>query len=312
VTTAAAKPTLLLVDDEERILRSLAMMFRPHFRVLATTEPRLAIDCVRRERVNVIVSDQRMPQMLGADLLREIRGISPNTMRILLTGYSELDAVVASVNEGEIFRFVSKPWDAQELRSSVQQAASIAEGLFAAQLNPHSPETSGAAILVIDSDPSVTLAVRELAPPDRRVIGTSSIEAALEELARHEIGVIVSELQVGAQSVVPLLKVLKAQHPQVVTLVMTPFRDINVLVGLINQGQVFRFLPKPLRRNLLSTSLIAAMARHCAMVSTPALQAAHRVESMKEASEVSMASRISGFLSRLRGRISPGLEPGRA
>lgn len=131
------------------------------------------------------------------------------------------------------------------------------------------------------------------------MIGTSSIEAALEELARHEIGVIVSKLQVGTQSIVPLLKVLKSQHPQVVTLAMTPFRDINVLVGLINQGQVFRFLPKPLRRNLLSASLIAAMARHAAMVSTPALQAAHRVESMKEASEVSMAS-----------RISPGFEPG--
>ena len=105
------KPTLLLIDDEERILRSLAMLFRGSYQVHATVDPHEAIALVERERVHVVVSDQRMPVMRGADLLREVRSRSPNSMRILLTGYSELDAVVSSVNEGEIFRFVQKPWD---------------------------------------------------------------------------------------------------------------------------------------------------------------------------------------------------------
>ena len=89
------KPTLLLIDDEERILRSLAMLFRGSYQVHATVDPHEAIALVERERVHVVVSDQRMPVMRGADLLREVRSRSPNSMRILLTGYSELDAVVS-------------------------------------------------------------------------------------------------------------------------------------------------------------------------------------------------------------------------
>ena len=78
------KPTLLLIDDEERILRSLAMLFRGSYQVHATVDPHEAIALVERERVHVVVSDQRMPVMRGADLLREVRSRSPNSMRILL------------------------------------------------------------------------------------------------------------------------------------------------------------------------------------------------------------------------------------
>ena len=89
------KPTLLLVDDEERILRSLAMLFRSSYNVLTTVDANQALEIVARERVHVIVSDQKMPVMRGADLLRLVKERSPNTMRILLTGYSELESVVA-------------------------------------------------------------------------------------------------------------------------------------------------------------------------------------------------------------------------
>lgn len=307
-TAATTKPGLLLVDDEERILRSLAMLFRAHFRVLATTDPHVALEAVQRERVHVIVSDQRMPQMLGAELLRQVRLASPRTLRILLTGYSELDAVIASANEGEIFRFVNKPWDSRELLATVQQAAAIAERLHAEAAQSPASSADGAAILVIDQDPAVAAAVRELSPADRRVLQASSIDGALQQLAAAPIGVVVAELQVSGQPLVPLLKQLKAEHPEVVTLVMTPFQDIGTLVGLINQGQVFRFLPKPMRRNLLSMSLHAAFERHAALLAAPALRAAHRVEPMREAAELSVASRISGFLARLRGRLAPGLE----
>lgn len=304
------KPTLILVDDEERILRSLAMLMRPHFRVLATTDPKTALEYVRDERVHVIVSDQRMPVMSGAEVLREVRAISPNTMRVLLTGYSDLAAVVSSVNEGEIFRFVNKPWDSRELLTTVRQAAAIAEELFAVQPGPRMPEPGAGAVLVIDPDTSVSAVVRELVPPDWRVLSAATMESALERLGATDVGVIVSELHLGSQSVTPLLKLLKAEHPHVVTLVMTPFQDIGVLVGLINQGQVFRFLPKPVRNNLLSMSLKAAVTRHAALVATPALQAAHRVEPLRETAELSVASRISGFLSRLRGRGSSRLQVG--
>ena len=107
-----SKPTLLLIDDEERILRSLRMLFFIGYDVRTTTDPDEAIRILREEKVHVIVSDQRMPVMQGSELLRIARETSPATMRILLTGYSDLDASIASVNEGEVFRYLMKPWNA--------------------------------------------------------------------------------------------------------------------------------------------------------------------------------------------------------
>ena len=125
-----ALPRVLFVDDEERILRSLRMLFRGRAEILATTSGREAVELVRSHRVHVVVSDQRMPGMTGVDVLREVAACSPPTMRILLTGYADLDAMTASVNEGEIYRFVEKPWDAQRLIATVEQAARIAMDEF--------------------------------------------------------------------------------------------------------------------------------------------------------------------------------------
>jgi DNA-binding NtrC family response regulator len=313
----STKPALLLVDDEERILRSLAMLFRGQYELHHVTDPREALPIIDQHRIHVIVSDQRMPQMRGADLLREVRARSPNTMRILLTGYSELDAVVASVNEGEIFRFIQKPWDAQEMRDTVRQAADISRALFdAGACAPPAPlltETGtfvapppaalqAEAVLVIDDDEEVYNTVREVVGNSQPVVWANSLNRALEMLGQYSIGVVVSELVVGGESVTALLKMLKAEHPEVVAIVLTPFEDVGVFIGLINQGQVYRLLPKPVRKGAFSMSLASALRHHRALAAAPSLRAAHRVEQLREPDELSVAGRVMGFLSRMRSR----------
>ncbi len=302
--------SLLLIDDEERVLRSLAMLFRGRYALYTTTDPQAALDYINRERVHAIVSDQRMPQMRGAELLREVRLRSPNTMRILLTGYSELDAVVASVNDGEIFRFVQKPWDATELRDTVQQAATISQALFTASARPSfTPEAPAAtaqheAVLVIDDDESVFRTVTDLVGEAHPVLWARSVDQALDLLHSHAIGVLIAELSVGGSSVTPLLKVLKAQHPEVVAIVLTPFHDVSVFVGLINQGQVFRLLPKPVRRGTVSMSIASAMKHHRTLSHAPERAAAHAVAPLDQAEEIGLASRMMGLLGRLRRRAA--------
>ena len=327
----STRPCLLLVDDEERILRSLSMLFRLHYRVLATTDPQQALQWVHEQAVHVIVSDQKMPQMRGADLLREVRKASPDTMRILLTGYSELDAIVDSVNEGEIFRYVNKPWDAAELRATVDQAARVATAQFArpsfappplsvgirpavaeapAVIAPAAPSRvaaiasapPGPAILVIDDDASVVEAIRETVGPMQAVHWARGLDEALSLLVQHPVGVIVSELVVQRESLTAVLKILKAEHPDVVTIVMTPFQDTGVLINLINQGQIFRLLPKPVRRGPLGMNIASALRHHQALKLSPMLRERHAVQAMKPAEEVSVAARVKGFLGRLRGR----------
>ena len=107
--SANEKPTVLFVDDEAQIVNLLKIMFRADYEVYSATSGAAALDIIQSRKVDVIVSDQRMPGMTGTELLSKVRRLSPGTMRILLTGYSDLAAMVGSINEGEIFRFISKP-----------------------------------------------------------------------------------------------------------------------------------------------------------------------------------------------------------
>lgn len=313
------KPTLLCIDDEERILRSLAMLFRGSYDFHMTTDPQQALNLIASQRVHVIISDQRMPIMRGADLLKLVKEKSPNTMRLLLTGYSELDAVVASVNEGEIFRFINKPWDATELRQTVQQAADISISLFNAPVAPPQPlqtETGTfvapgvppkqEAILVIDDDADVMKVVQDIVGATQPVIWARTLDSAMTALETHDIGVIVSELTVGHESIIAFLKMLKAEHPEVVTIVLTPFQDVTVFIGLINQGQVFRLVPKPVRRGPLGVNIGSALRHHRMLQDAPALRAVHRVETIRQPEEAGsgVATRVRGFLNRLRGRTA--------
>jgi len=91
------QPTVLFVDDDERILRTLNIQFRPLCRVLVTPDPQQAIAWATEQTIHVVVSDQRMPDMPGTKLLARMREVSPDTVRVLLTGYSDVDAAVGAL-----------------------------------------------------------------------------------------------------------------------------------------------------------------------------------------------------------------------
>jgi len=111
IDTGVRQARLLLIDDEERILTALKSLFKARYHVFATTDPEKALDFIGKYHIHTIISDQRMPQMQGVELLRRSRDISPRSVRILLTGYSDLASIVGSINDGEVYRFISKPWD---------------------------------------------------------------------------------------------------------------------------------------------------------------------------------------------------------
>jgi response regulator RpfG family c-di-GMP phosphodiesterase len=119
--TAAA--TVLCVDDEPNVVSALARVFhREHYHVLTATSAKGALEILGRQHVNVVLSDMRMPHMDGAAFLEEVSLRWPRIARILLTGYNDLQAAVAAINRGEIFRYLFKPWDDDEMRLTVRQA----------------------------------------------------------------------------------------------------------------------------------------------------------------------------------------------
>jgi ActR/RegA family two-component response regulator len=118
------KPRILCVDDDASVLEGLGRTLRRQFTIETCTDPLAAVGLAGGpEPFAVVLSDMRMPGLNGAEFLARVREISPDTVRVLLTGYADVEAAIAAVNRGRIFRFLSKPCNSQELISSRTQAA---------------------------------------------------------------------------------------------------------------------------------------------------------------------------------------------
>ncbi|UTY60963.1 EAL domain-containing protein [Massilia sp. erpn] len=120
--------SLLLVDDEPNILAALKRLLRrDDYTIHTAASGPEGLEILARHPVDVIVSDQRMPGMIGADFLRKAKDLYPDTIRIMLSGYTELQSVTDAVNEGAIYKFLTKPWDDERLRGHVAQAFRLKE-----------------------------------------------------------------------------------------------------------------------------------------------------------------------------------------
>lgn len=115
--------TLLLVDDEENILSALKRLLRRDgYTLLSASSGEAGLEILARQPVDVILSDQRMPGMSGVEFLRQARTLRPETVRLVLSGYTELQSVTSAINEGAIYKFLTKPWDDEQLRGNIAEA----------------------------------------------------------------------------------------------------------------------------------------------------------------------------------------------
>lgn len=114
---------ILIVDDEEFVLNALERSLRlDGHEVIKYQDAVQAIEFLKGQEVDVIISDHLMPQMKGLDFLREAKALRPRAVRILLTGHADLQLALRAINEGEVYRFFTKPWDDETLRLDVRLA----------------------------------------------------------------------------------------------------------------------------------------------------------------------------------------------
>ncbi len=303
-----SKPTLLFIDDEERILRSLRMLFFAHYNVKMTTDPQEAIRILREEKVHVIISDQRMPLMQGSELLRIARETSPATMRILLTGYSDLNASIASVNEGEVFRYLLKPWLGDEVKKVVAEATAIAEASFAVQSQINVPSviksTQKPRVLIMDHDAQTAKVVHEILEDRCEIVWACDPQHAMEELAKQNVSVVISDLMLGETNVSYILKTIKQLNPQTQCIVVTSFNDTSRLIELINQAQITRYIAKPVSKKTLERNLESMLERFEILHSQPALQKRQSVAPITDPHEKLLAGSFMNLLGRLRIRMN--------
>lgn len=131
-----AKYTLLIVDDEPDVCDSVHDLLRREFRVLKAHSGQEGFRLMQEEEVHIIMTDQRMPQVSGVELLTKVKARNPKAVRMLFTGFADLESIVAAINQGHVYQFLKKPWQPEELLDAVRQAALEYERLIAdAEIN---------------------------------------------------------------------------------------------------------------------------------------------------------------------------------
>jgi len=274
---------LLFIDDEQRVLTSMKALFRRHYQVFIADSGAKALAFLERESVDIVISDQRMPGMTGVEVLSAIKRQHPDIIRILLTGYADLEAVEASINDCEVFRYLMKPCPSDELMSVIKLAldrdkvvtpreAQLIEfpsgnrserdrSKPARSARPKTSRRSEAEILVLSPDRELVSAIKSAAD-GATICQARSLEAALNLLQTRPVGVIVTDTAADKLDIQQVTLAIRTRAPGVVPIVASQRSDAASLIELINSGDIYRFLLKPVSKGQCRLWLASAMRRH--------------------------------------------------
>ncbi|SMC24257.1 Response regulator receiver domain-containing protein [Desulfacinum hydrothermale DSM 13146] len=143
--------TVLFVDDEPHFTSAVKRALRREpYKILTANSAMEALRIMSEQTVHVVVSDERMPGMSGAEFLTMVRDLHPDTMRIMLTGYATLEAAIRAINEGEIYRFLTKPCQARDLSQVIRQAMACQEALKQSENRDEPQETASDTPLILE------------------------------------------------------------------------------------------------------------------------------------------------------------------
>ncbi len=398
------RPALLFVDDERRVLTSMRAMFRREFDVLLADSGDEALTILREREVHVVISDQRMPEMTGVEFLSMVRTQYPNSMRILLTGYADLEAVEASINESEVFRYLMKPCPTEELKDAVRLAVHAAEvqdvasfieleammsndverieltsvtagktstgarfdvadaarisrevasdlehrvlrsapdanvndraiapvpysapegvpSFVANAINDAQQQTTRTLIaeelpdphiLVLTDDTELMQTVEQAMGDQCTVLQADSVPIALSMLSERPVGVLITDLAVSETDISQLTRTLKQEVPQLVTIIASECTDAVLLIGLINHGQIYRFLLKPLQVGQTRIWLKSAVAKYKELCVDASAVLRHQVSRSAEVEAVNsgLFSNVRATITRMKKRIAASMQTG--
>ena len=288
VTAIDSPPTkaqILFIDDEPRVLKSMRAMFRKHFDVYLANSGAEALEIIASTPIDVVVSDQRMPNMTGVEVLTEIKSRCPQAIRILLTGYADLEAIEASLNDAEVFRYLMKPSSSEEIRCAIEDGLGVrdephalAEVIMLQPTVNDEPATTEEPTQDASETPAAVPQATVAPSADILLLGDHELQNALEKAVKgtkvhcvsnldeaatvceqHAVGLLV--LDVALDTMETLAEEAKTRLPHIVTLVASDRSDAMLLIQLINQGLVFRFLVKPVQEGRLKLTLQAAQER---------------------------------------------------
>jgi response regulator RpfG family c-di-GMP phosphodiesterase len=212
---------------------------------------------------------------------------------------------VEALNNGGIFRYLTKPWDQQEMAFTLRQAAELAVRQ-AQPLQAVASEKLSAplTLLSLDDEPDTLSVVGEFCVAGgHRLLRARNLAEAMLQLNNEGVDILVSDLKLAGEDTAPLLKTLAQAHPRLLSLVVTPFQDTQALLRLVNEAQIFRYLPKPIRRGLFEKGLKAAAEQALIWRAQPQQVVTRLAEVPRDEREQEKVGSLMGMLGRLRERL---------
>jgi serine/threonine-protein kinase len=294
------KLNLLFVDDEQQILTSLNALFEKDYNVFTATNGPHALELISKNTIDIIISDQRMPEMLGIELLKCVKDLSPKTIPILMIGYADMDIAVKSLNNDEIFSFIEKPWNNAQFKHNIAIAAE--HFLQLARTNPNQNQSVHKVnLLLIDESIDICAQIHRIFGHKYTVYCANNMDEAFFILKGQEIAVIITEHVLLEEEMNDFIKLLKDTNPLVVTIILSTQADPHLIVRFINEGKIFRYLPKPVDDKLLEININAALKRYAELKpDTSLLKSIQQIEKTNENQSSSIITRLMKNLRLLR------------
>jgi DNA-binding NtrC family response regulator len=309
--TARTLPKVLCVDDEPALLRSLRWLLRGEFEVTIASDPAQALAILGADRFDVIISDQRMPGMTGTEFLQHAKVTAPHAMRLLLTGYADFGAVVSALNDGDVFRYISKPWDNTKLIRAVQEAARLARmsrTRWSDFQDTHAPEDADEPpeeLLLVEPDPALRLAVQQAGLENARVMVADDSADALTLLEQRPVAVVVIRQTRGSGGTNNLVRAIKRRKPRLSVVICSEEHDIHALQHLINEGLIHRYVSLPTDAGVIKQALESAIDRHRELRQKP-----HRLANARARRSLAGSASARAAASAASAAAASSAEPG--
>lgn len=283
--------TLLLVDDEPAVLKSLQRVFQDDYNVLAAESGDEALLILEKEQVHLVVSDFRMPGMDGLQLLRKVKERWPETIRVMLTGYADVDVVMDDISSGVIYRFISKPWDDDFLKLGVRLALqqynliltikrmkqakavyTVRDDDFYLTAEKRGENKSVYSLLFVDDESAVLNSLKRVFQDDYNVMTAESGAEALAIFEKEHVHLIVSDFKMPGMDGLQLLHTVKERWPETIRVMLTGAADVDSVMDDISEGVIYKFVSKPWQDEDLKMSVRLALRQYALISEIKKLQ----------------------------------------
>ncbi len=290
---------ILLVDDEQNVIKALRRELQDDYAVEAFDSPAEALQRCQDTRFDLVIADYRMPGMDGVEFLRRFAELQPDAVRLMLSGQADFDALVGTVNEAHVYRFIDKPWDRTALAATVAEALAHREQMLEHRRlaeryrqqhrwqPPPNPDRLFQ-VLVVDDDPKTLNAITHdlnarggwadlhaamlyqgdpSLPLERRDLrfniftATSPVEA-LEHAKRASYDVVIADYLMPEMDGLRFLEAFREIQPDAARILLSGHADKETLVNAINRSEIYGYIGKPWQEYLLKNTVSRAISFH--------------------------------------------------